>query len=600
MKKKNSFNLAFHHCFFVVSCRLICISGILLFHLIAFGQGITDLEYNLSKVPFSRYGSYMSLSTADRDSNGVNELFLYELSGKNAWAFNGVLKIEPTEGKYIVPVIYEATPIKVEGRTQAGSLTFYFESPDILHILSNGPGVMMSGELNSSNTLRIPGIENTWKLRDSRFVVTIKSGEGSFLDVNRNGVFMLYPDHGQLDIVIEQYKSDWLPKKYQVTYPESIESLKQELLKWEKETPSVPSSYQVASTLASYINWSCMVKPNGNITRYGMVMSKNWMYNIWSWDNCFNAMSLSYHQPQASWDQFMLLFDKQDVTGALPDYVNAHHMVWEFRKPPVHGWILSKLMEQYTLSDEQLKEVYKKLSDWTNYWFTYRDGNHNGLPEYYHGNDSGWDNSTAFDVGFPIEGPDLAAFLVVQMDVLSDIAHKIGRSEESGMWKQKADETLNKMIIAFWDGKKFISKNVFSGENNIQSQSLMSYLPIILGERLPEHIRNKMISDLKKPGYLVTPYGLASESPQSKLYDPDGYWRGPIWAPTTFVVIDGLKQLKENDFASELAKRFCDTCNKNGFAENFNALSGQALRDPAYTWTSSVFLILAHDYLQGN
>lgn len=60
-----------------------------------------------------------------------------------------------------------------------------------------------------------------------------------------------------------------------------------------------------------------MIKPAGNITRYGMVMSKNWMYNIWSWDHCFNAISLGFHQPALSWDAFMLPFDHQSTTGAL-------------------------------------------------------------------------------------------------------------------------------------------------------------------------------------------------------------------------------------------------------------------------------------------
>ena len=37
-----------------------------------------------------------------------------------------------------------------------------------------------------------------------------------------------------------------------------------------------------------------------------MYMSKNWMTNIWSWDNCFNAMALVRHQPELAWDQFMI------------------------------------------------------------------------------------------------------------------------------------------------------------------------------------------------------------------------------------------------------------------------------------------------------
>ena len=34
---------------------------------------------------------------------------------------------------------------------------------------------------------------------------------------------------------------------------------------------------------------------------------------------------------------------------------------------------------------------------------------------------------------------------------------------------------------------------------------------------------------------------------------------------------------------------------KSGMAENFDAETGDALRDPDYTWTSSVFLVFAHD-----
>ena len=35
----------------------------------------------------------------------------------------------------------------------------------------------------------------------------------------------------------------------------------------------------------------------------------------------------------------------------------------------------------------------------------------------------------------------------------------------------------------------------------------------------------------------------------------------------------------------------------SGFAENFDALTGKGLRDLAYTWTASVALVLARDYL---
>jgi putative isomerase len=118
-----------------------------------------------------------------------------------------------------------------------------------------------------------------------------------------------------------------------------------------------------------------------------------------------------------------------------------------------------------------------------------------------------------------------------------------------------------------------------------------------LGKQLPPEILQRLIHDLKNDGYL-TQWGLATERPKSKLYKSDSYWRGPVWAPTTLLIVDGLNRSGEEALARDIARRFCDLCDKSGFAENFEALTGEGLRDPAYTWTASVFLILAHDYLE--
>ena len=46
------------------------------------------------------------------------------------------------------------------------------------------------------------------------------------------------------------------------------------------------------------------------------------------------------------------------------------------------------------------------------------------------------------------------------------------------------------------------------------------------------------------------------------------------------------------------AVAFCNTVKDNGFAENFDAITGEANNDPAYTWTSSVYLTLLFEYLK--
>jgi glycogen debranching enzyme len=91
----------------------------------------------------------------------------------------------------------------------------------------------------------------------------------------------------------------------------------------------------------------------------------------------------------------------------------------------------------------------------------------------------------------------------------------------------------------------------------------------------------------------LTPHGLATELPASPHYRSDGYWRGPIWAPATVLIEDGLRRAGHQRLADEISARFRTLCETNGFAENFDALTGAGLRDRAYTWTASSYLILA-------
>jgi hypothetical protein len=146
----------------------------------------------------------------------------------------------------------------------------------------------------------------------------------------------------KIEVVVEQYFGDWIPKHYTTSKEIILDRLKKEYSEWENKIASVSPEYEEGRKLASYMSWSCMYEPRGNITRYGMSMSKGFMLYIWSWDHCFNALGLSYSHPKLSWDQFMIMFDHQDNrTGALPDYIGANNKLWTVKKPPIHGWTLS-------------------------------------------------------------------------------------------------------------------------------------------------------------------------------------------------------------------------------------------------------------------
>jgi len=189
------------------------------------------------------------------------------------------------------------------------------------------------------------------------------------------------------ELAIEEFRAAWTPRTYAMTFAECVNAVRAEFSRWRGD----------AHELAAYVLWTSLVAPDGHFRRPAMLMSKNWMLNVWSWDHCFNAMALAKHHPDLAWDQLMIPFDHQHASGMLPDLVNDAGFVWNFTKPPIHGWTLRwMLRHSKAVTPARLKEIYPLLCRWTEWWLKYRDDDGDGLPQYNHGNDSGWDNATAF------------------------------------------------------------------------------------------------------------------------------------------------------------------------------------------------------------
>jgi glycogen debranching enzyme len=331
--------------------------------------------------------------------------------------------------------------------------------------------------------------------------------------------------------------------------------------KWMSKIPNVPETYQIPAEITWTILWNCQVPIEGMLTRPTIYMSKFWMNRVWAWDNLFNAIAVANANPQLAWDQLMLFFDYQDPNGMIPDKISDMETISGFTKPPLHGWAIRKLVRKIGLrkSLPYLNKIYKPLSRLTEWWYTYRYLDRDGLPQYFHGNDSSWDNSTVFDQGYPVKSADLAAYLVLQCECLSFIAETVGWKKAAIRWKSRAEKQRNDLLTNLVSDDHFFSS--LSGMVEAEpSRSLINYLPLILGNRLPNRIRNAMINDLRPGGAYLTQYGLASEPPSSIKYMPDGYWRSPIRAASTYLIFDGLVESGEIELAHLIAERFCNMC----------------------------------------
>ena len=576
------------------------------------------MKLDLREVPFSRRGSYMALSWHEGEFNHRKlEKGLYLRTVRGAAKEPFVARLLPLKNGKQIEFSICAEPsfmmLEEKGSSQMSDriqmeIVFADTTTVLVHGKGENAGLCLdfmtdAGMFNFIQPV-ISGNE-TWYLADCfknnmRFMLFNQKGNLG-LDQKWNvsgaeyGKAVIQAEKGEFLLILEEVRTDWVNRNRFWDIEEEKEKTEKEFAKFYESMPQVPEEYEETRKMAAYVNWSSMVDKGGLLTREAMYMSKNWMCNVWSWDHCFNAIALAEHDPALAWDQFMIMFDHQTDAGRISDSINDSIIIDNYCKPPIHGWALHKIRQRMHLDRAMTEEAYDRLKKWTLWWLNYRDQDQDGLCEYTHGNDSGWDNSTAFQLLPPVTLPDLAAFLIIQIEELADLADDLGRKKEAGVWRKQAAEMLDRMLARLFENNLPVGIQTVTGER-VPTRSLILYLPIVLGKRLPEKVRQAMINILESDEF-KTEHGLATEAVTSSLYEADGYWRGPIWAPSTILILDGLWECGRKDFVKDMTRRFLRMVSESGCAENFDALTGEGLRDRAYTWTSSIMLIMAEEYL---
>jgi len=552
---------------------------------------IADLRH----VPFSAAGSYIAFSRLS--GSGETSETVRMRTVRSGACTPDLLEVLPLTDEG--PAAGEAsfTPDELAIEAGSGVVRIAFEDSSRVRVHGDGVGILLRADAAGPYDTLVPLGDGEWRyLRyEARTTLRIRVRAGSARSLStwdgvRSGLLLLTGDPGTVFDIEEEAESagplrDIPAGGIVPDFPAFLDLM-----------PDCGPEFEDARELAAYVLWSTLVEPSGFLTRPSILMSKNWMTNLWSWDNCFNAMSLE-RIPWLAAHQYFSVFDHQTADGRLPDYINDAFRSYSFVKPPIHGWALQRMRERGMVDESWLAASYEPLSRWTRWWLTERTATEAALPHYYHGNDSGWDNSTVFESGVPVESPDLAALLVVQMDALADAAATLDRPEEADEWRERAERMLGMLLERLWRGDRFVARRAGSARE-VASSSLLTRVPVILGSRLPSDVFRALAEDIGSQDFLTTS-GLATESIRSAAYDSDGYWRGPVWAPSTMLIVDGLAAGGDSALAGRIADAFCRNVARSGMAENFDALSGHGLRDRAYSWTASVFLTLASRYRGG-
>ncbi|ETK36765.1 amylo-alpha-1,6-glucosidase [Microbispora sp. ATCC PTA-5024] len=551
--------------------------------------------FSPQEIPFSFRGSWFDFSPVIGEKKYAQDVHLVS----HQTGMHPILRLIPTVEGVRAETTVTAAPHRLTWAHDTGRIDLAYENPDTARVRGQGLGLRLLAAdpvltpFSGPYFYQDPG-DGSWVFTvyqtGRRYRITLLAGRAEALGAQALGTAergVVLPGDGEpWEVAIEEYETARAPYVGGDDFEHVAAAARAEFEAFRDAVAPWRSDRTPAAELAAYVLWSATVRAAGFVTRPAVLMSKHWMDKVWSWDHCFNAIALAGGLPELAWDQFRLPFDHQDAAGALPDSVTHSEVLHNFVKPPIHGWALGLLRP---LHEREPAEVYRLLEGWTGFWLTARRVPGRELPHYQHGNDSGWDNATTFDPERLVESADLAAFLILQMRELARLAGELGRPEASDRWSEAAGRMRDALIAELWDGDRFVARGVHSGRT-WSSSSLLDLMPIVLGEELPASVRDVLAARIETH---LTAFGLATELPTSEHYQDDGYWRGPIWAPSTVLVEDGLRRAGYADLADEISARFRALCEKSGFAENFDAGSGTGLRDRAYTWTASAYLILA-------
>ena len=517
------------------------------------------------------------------------------------------LPIELLHAGESVAYRFELTPVCARLVSDCGTAEFCVSAKDTLRVRARGVDVCFRPELTPHEVAKDRG--------DGTIEICFSSGRAMLLPVRgsmemtgaydaiasmMNGfsaVFRCDAD-GELDAAVHYYVSSRVPDSVYPPFAHCVAAVDAEFAAYMDTMPALPPEYEADRVTAAYLVWSNVMEVGG---REFVFMNKGIHRGAFSWQQAQHAIA-QYRNPRFAWALMNNMFAYQDDCGALPDAVTCVMPIYSGCKPPIQGLALQYLSRHTDWSFVPMSELaesythFCRLADW---WLSLRDTDNDFAIQYDAADESGWDDSSMFCKGGPLEAPDLMAYLILLMEQLSKMAQRLGNSFEAREWQSRADRMLESLLRDFWDGEKFVAKRSGSHET-VENGSLAMFIPLILGKRLPQEIIDRLCALLMTEGRWLSPYGLAGEDMTGGVWLPYGWLAGPVLAPANYIIFLGLQECGRDDLAREVAARYCKAVHDTGFAMIINSKTGEDVSELRWktsninrmSWTGMVFLML--------
>lgn len=568
----------------------------------------SDRFLTTAECGFGRRGSYFEIASNGTDRYGRAYATLRTNHAAAALAHTHTLfNLFPLYEGERVPYAVIMKPTELILRTLYGDVRICIAEPKlILFQGENGLGLRLASSTDRFDRVTKPRGKDGWETVFPQTMTTVTHAivgtcqvhapwNWDELRCDRSWIDLLPDEQGRMLASLEEFSHSGYVRERYPTYEEGLAAVTADWETFRDNIPALPGEYDTLREKAAWNLWSFLVSPSGQLKREMLYMTKDGPTS--QWQLTFQAAAFA-NNTRAAWDQMLVPFDHQSETGQLPDFYDECHGAFLTIRPPIHGWAL-KLMKQLgyyqNVPQEEIAAFYPKLAAWADWFGKYRTDGVDGLPHYEHSDESGMEDGSTFRVSNDMVTPDLPAYLVLLFEELGEMSQQLGMDPSvKTMWYDKAAAMQARLIDKLWDGEKFVS-HTLDARPIEKDYGILGYIPVILGRRLPEAILQKLIADLKIEGYVLSDYGFDKEKMTARDLCDVGHnsVRGFIYHPFNVVLISGLYNCGEQDFAREVARRYCGAMlSVNNLAGWINSLTGPECGSWV-SWTAGAYILIA-------
>ena len=347
-------------------------------------------------------------------------------------------------------------------------------------------------------------------------------------------------------------------------------------------------------------------------------------WTVFGWDSFFNALLLAKVSGDLAWSTLLAGTELCYPGGHVPNWRSRRSGTPDRSQPPVGSFAALKLHLIHPNLDA-LAAAFPALLAWCDWWVAdkrgrpRREGLTPGLlswgsdtalvpdpqqvPHWERGVgghqraawESGQDDLPLWDEAewdprrevLAMSAVDLCSYRALDLDCLARIARILGDDSTADRLGTAHHRLANIMNRTLWSEPAGLYLDELPSGLSIRVAA-SNFLPLIAGVPSPGRAR-RMLETLRDPSRFWGRWVLPTISRDDPAFDDQQYWRGSIWPPVNYLVLQGLRRYGFRDLAADLARKgarmFLADRRRTGMCrENFDSRTGQGCGQRFQSW----------------